>query len=133
MSKSYQELFKHLESINPPNELRFLLLSKIQKEQLRAFKTKRSIFVFSSIFSFLLMLPILFNLSQSLDQSGFNQYVSLVFSDGAILANYWKELAWSLAESLPIMILIAFLSVLSIFVWSLFKTILIGRQKMAFN
>ncbi len=133
MSKSYQELFKHLESINPPNELRFLILSKIQREQLRAFKTKRSIFVFSSIFSFLLMLPILLNLSQSLNQSGFNQYVSLVFSDGAILANYWKELAWSLAESLPIMILIAFLSVLSIFVWSLFKTILIGRQKIAFN
>jgi len=34
--------------------------------------------------------------------SGFFEYVSLVFSDGSLLALYWKEYLLSLADSLPV-------------------------------
>ena len=47
--------------------------------------------------------------------SGFSAYLSLLFSDGAALFGFWHELVYSLAESLPVIGMVLFLSVL--FVW----------------
>lgn len=57
-------------------------------------------------------------LDQSFQQSGFYEYLSLVFSgDGTILA-YWKELLYSLVETMPVFGAAVFLSALGFFIWS---------------
>jgi hypothetical protein len=52
-------------------------------------------------------------------QSGFYEYLSLAFSTKGLLFSYWKEFAFSLAESLPTMSIVLSLALLFIFFLSL--------------
>lgn len=58
-------------------------------------------------------------LLNDLTQSGFSEYFSLIFSDSGLIISYWKELVFSLAESLPIMSTIFTLSLIFVFLLSL--------------
>ena len=72
-------------------------------------------FLTGSIFAFI-------NMVQAISQSGFGQYVSLVFSDGGVVLSYWKEFLFSLVESIPVTGVILCLGAMTLFVWSLGKT-----------
>ncbi len=50
--------------------------------------------------------------------TGFDQYLSLAFSDSSVLITYWKELSLSLVESLPLMAVMLVLGALGLFIWS---------------
>ena len=52
-------------------------------------------------------------------QLGFFKYLSLIFSDGGIIATYWKEYTLSLIDSLPIASLAVFLFFLFMLVISI--------------
>ena len=54
-------------------------------------------------------------------QLGFFKYLSLIFSDGGIIATYWKEYTLSLIDSLPIASLAVFLFFLFMLVISINK------------
>ncbi len=69
-------------------------------------------FVFMSIY-----------LKRQFTTSGFFQYVSLAFSDGGLLAVYWKEYLLSLADSLPVASLGASLFLLLSMLFSIKKVI----------
>jgi hypothetical protein len=69
--------------------------------------------------SFVGLVPVFKILLNDLTQSGFYEYVSLVFSDTGLMLSYWKELSFSLAESLPIMSTIFTLSLIFIFFLSI--------------
>jgi hypothetical protein len=58
--------------------------------------------------------PALRTLLSDLAQSGFYEYFSLIFSDSELILSYWKELFFSLAESLPTISIILTLSLLFI-------------------
>ena len=58
-------------------------------------------------------------LMEQFTQLGFFRYLSLIFSDGGIIATYWKEYVFSLVDSLPI----ASLAVLLFFLFMLFISI----------
>ena len=60
------------------------------------------------------LVPVFKVLSNDLSQSGFYEYSSLIFSDTGLMLSYWKELSFSLAESLPIMSIVFTLSLLFI-------------------
>lgn len=51
-------------------------------------------------------------LSSDLAQSGFYEYLSLIFSSGNSFFSYWKEFLFSVAESLPTMSIILSLSLI---------------------
>jgi hypothetical protein len=76
-------------------------------------RNKRIMFIKSSIFSLLGgfslagLIPVSRSLVDSFTRSGFYEYLSLLFSNNNGLAYYWKELAYSLAESLPVLNLIS--------------------------
>jgi len=57
------------------------------------------------------LIPAFEMLLSDLAHSGFYEYFSLIFSDGGSMLTYWKELSFSLAESLPIMSIIFTLSI----------------------
>lgn len=52
---------------------------------------------------------------------GFYKYLSLVFSDGGVIATYWKEYMLTLADSLPVMNLIVSFALLFVLFISLKK------------
>ncbi len=55
-----------------------------------------------SIVAVIALIPIIYFILQSSSQSGFREYLSLVFSDGAYMIQNWKEFLLSTASSLPI-------------------------------
>jgi ABC-type phosphate/phosphonate transport system permease subunit len=65
--------------------------------------TKMRLWFFSvlGIASLLGAVPALSLLFSDFSKSGFYEYFSLAFSNGGILASYWKELILSLAQSIP--------------------------------
>lgn len=58
-------------------------------------------------------------LSNDLTRSGIFEYISLMFSSTGLAMTYWKELSFSIAESLPITSIIFILSILFVFFFSL--------------
>jgi len=60
------------------------------------------------------LVPAFKALSSDFVQSGFYEYFSLIFSDSGLILSYWKELFFSLAESLPTISIILTLSLLFI-------------------
>lgn len=74
--------------------------------------------------------------AQSLAQSGTYEYVSILFSSGG-LTLYWKELAYSILETAPILAVSGFLGVCGLCIYSIVKTITSAQRftslKAAFN
>lgn len=91
----------------------------IIKREKRNTRIKLWIFASMSITSIAGLLPVVKILLNDLSQSGFYEYASLLFSDGGTILSYWKEFAFSLAESLPAMSIILSLSLIFILILSL--------------
>jgi hypothetical protein len=100
-----------LEYINPPAELANQIMVRIKNEQQRhariTFAYTSTISVVSAFFTY----TIVTNLAQEFTQSGFYDYLSLMFSNGSNALTYWKEFTLTLAESFPAFGVIIFLSV----------------------
>jgi hypothetical protein len=127
--KSYEKLFGYLEEKEPEKELVNRLSCVIHQQEKHSARVRFWALGSTTVASFGLSLWAIIYLIKSFKESGFWQYLSLIFSeDGAILA-YWKELSFSLAESLPVFGLIVFLAGIGFFIWSITK---INYKKYAF-
>jgi hypothetical protein len=69
-------------------------------------------FALLGLVSFGGLVPATQALFDDLTRSGFYEYFSLIFSDSRSVLYYWKELSFSLAESLPIVSTIFALSLI---------------------
>lgn len=89
----------------------------IQNKRIMSFK----LWAFSSISlaSLIGLIPAFKNLSSELTQSGIYDYFSLLFSNNGSISYYSKELAFSIAESLPTMSIVLSLSLVFILFLSL--------------
>jgi hypothetical protein len=120
--KNLEMLVGLLEVASPPYSLGDLILKRVTAERKRAAK-RQVIFVGTlAAGSFIGIIPILMSLVNSFIQSDAYQYLSLVVSDNVALISFWKEILLSLAESLPLLGLAAFLFTFVIFLWSSAKT-----------
>lgn len=78
----------------------------------RNIKIKLWIFTSLGFISFVGIMPVFKILLSELTQSGFYEYASLAFSDTELVLLSWRELTFSLIESLPIMSIIFTLTLL---------------------
>lgn len=85
----------------------------------RANRLKLWAFAFAGLISLGGLLPAFKILLNNLAQSGFYEYFSLIFTAGRSIFSYWQELAFSLAESLPVMSIVLTLSLAFTFFLSL--------------
>ena len=83
--------------------------------------TQIKIWVFAGVgfASFVGLFPAIGLLLRDLASSGLYDYFSLLFANGGSLLSYWKELALSLAQSLPTTSLVFTLSLIFVFFLSL--------------
>ncbi len=112
MNKEQPNIFSALEDIDPPRRLSFAILSRIQKRKQRVARIKLAFLTISSVLSAVLLFPVVSYTLAGFTNSGFYEYLSLIYSDGLAILPYWKEIGLSLAESLPAFEIALLLSVI---------------------
>ena len=99
--------------------LSVLIWNKIKKRE----KTKKTfkIWIFSTmgVCSIMGFIPVFKMLLSDLSTSGFYEYTSIAFSNGGIFSSYWKELAMSLSEAIPLASLIYTFTFVFLFFFSI--------------
>jgi hypothetical protein len=100
----------------PPAGLFHRIIARI-KEEHRLMSIRRRIFVFSSlsIISIVALIPTFNWTHQSFSETGFFQFLSLIFTDTSVVLAYWKSFVMTLTESFPIISATVFLAVFAIF------------------
>ena len=104
--------------VEPSDKLKTTILKTIKREEI-----KRSVYrlVFSSVLSLasiIIAFVYMVNIFNDFNQSGFSEYLSLIYSDGALLMNYWQIYVMSIVESLPIIPITILVASVWVFVWS---------------
>lgn len=134
MIDKYKKLLGSIDLIEPPKGLGKQIMTRIALEERRLIRIKALIFGTSTAVSFGMSAWAIVYLVNSVKESGFWNYLSLLFSgDGAVYA-YWKELSFSLAESLPVLSFIVFFAAIGFFIWSFAKiTALPAERKRIFG
>ena len=115
---------RHLEYVSLPLDLERGVWVRLSEAQKRQAKIHLVAFATLDVFALIGIVTSVIYLSNVFSQSGFGQYLSLIISDSNLLVSYWQEITLSLAESLPVLGLVAFLSVSAVLIWSFMKTII---------
>jgi hypothetical protein len=118
MKNKYKKLLGTVNLVEPPKGLRGRVLSFIKEKEAQAAKIRAWMFGSGSALSFGLSLWAVTYLTEKVQETGFWQYFSLLFSGDGTVYMYWKELTLSLAESLPIVSFIVFLAAIGFFIWT---------------
>lgn len=120
--------FLRLIYMQPSNRLKKSIISSIAHVEYRRAKIylliSSSVFV-ASLAGIILSLKYITN---SFYQSGFYEYLSLLFVGNSVILEYWKELSYSLAETTPIIGIISFLTTSGFCIWSGVSTITNTRR-----
>jgi len=112
----------------PPERLYGNILIRIEREKIRAARIRFAVLGTTALASTLALIPAYQYAASEFTQSGFLQYLSVVFSDSSIAAVYWKEFALTLAESAPVLGATILLSVIFALLGSFALTIKNARR-----
>jgi hypothetical protein len=115
----------------PSESIVFGVQERIKKY--RAHKARQQ-FIFGVIslpLSVLFFIPIVRLLFTEITNSGFFEYVKLIFSDIAGVLPHWQEAGIALAESFPAVGAILFLCILSFFLFSL-RSLYMGKSRLIY-
>jgi len=132
MDKNLSKLFKQVYNYSE-SRLSDDIWRAIQAKEARSLKIQSLLYSFVGILSLGGFVFIAISLKQQFASSGFFEYVSLIFSDGGLIALYWKEYLLSLVDSLPIASLGALLFLLCSMLVSIRKVIQQLKGKLLFN
>lgn len=118
MEQNLKNLFKQV-VYSPESRLSGDIWSTLVNRNRRNTQTKFWVYSVLSSISFISLFPTLKQLGVSFERSGFYDYFSLAFSDSKLALLHSKEVSLSLVESLPVLNIILFLSIVLIFIMSL--------------
>lgn len=102
MSNNLEKAFKAIGELKSPDLLGSRILSGISREQ--SIRLKRQILItrIVGVVSFVSFFPIFINLVSQMQNSGFWNYLALLFTDTSVVMIYWKSFSMSLIEATPI-------------------------------
>ena len=98
--------------IEPPIGLFEKIINRIHKEECVLVLRRIIIFSTTLVISLIGFFPALSLLMSGLNQSGFLNFFSLMFSDSSTIMTYWQSFAMVLLQTLPALSLALFLAVL---------------------
>ena len=119
MYQSYQKLFSKISQLEPPADLAEKILHYLGKERRSAVRRRLVLLTCLMLISAAALLPTGQMARTELSQSGFWQFLSLIFSDFKLIQNFWQSFLLSLLETLPALSLALFLAALLVFLESL--------------
>jgi hypothetical protein len=89
------------------------VILRIQKEKkFLIIKRRLALFSLILVFSLIGLIPSFYFLRSGFTQSGFGQFVSLIFSDSSVVFTHLSSFIFALLESFPVLALAAFLAVI---------------------
>ena len=88
------------------------ILERIDKERIRRVERRIVLICAGLAVSVGILIPVFERMRTALVDSGFMQLASLVFSDSGIVFSEWRNFSIAVLESLPILNIVAFLSVI---------------------
>jgi hypothetical protein len=106
-----------------PRELIHMILARIEFARRRAARLRLTALGTVMAVSGMTLIPAIGYTFHEFYTSGFYDYLTLFFSDGALALAHWQEISLSLAESLPSIALLVLASVAGIFFWSMRHTV----------
>src|SRR5271165_5610369 len=118
MKDTYAQLFLEIRDAEPSDKIFFAVVARIENARIRRNRIQAGVHGALTAGAAVALVPAAENLLHGATQSGFLQYASLV-SDGASVLGNWKEVAWSLGESMPVFAAAVMLAVLIVLVNSL--------------
>ena len=136
MNNNYEKLFQKLEQIEPSEQLRSRIMSSIRLEARRFARIRLAFFGTAAMVSLAGMIPSFQYAAREFYQSGFYEYLSLLFSDSGAVISSWKTFAFSLAETMPLAELTIFLAIALVFLISAglaIKNINIFQSRLKIN
>ncbi len=104
--------------IEPRKELKGLILNSIKREEMKKAIYKVAFGLFTSLISVSATVFFIFKVINDAYQSGLSEYLSLLISDGALVASYWMTYTMSIIESLPILQITFVFASIWVFAWS---------------
>ena len=119
MTTSYHKLFKAMPTTKAPAGLSSMIMRRIETYEVRRLRIRAGFEGALVAVALVLCVPAINYLATGAAQSGFSQYLSLLFSDGGYVFANMKDFALTLADSLPAAGAIAILSIGIVFAWSL--------------
>ncbi len=135
MPEKIEKILKRLELLEPPGDLYFKIISRIEKEQ---YLRMRKIFLLKTLFSFLVSFGLSFissySLLNELESSGFFYFMKIALNDKEIFLSFFDNFFLAILESLPIFNILFFLmsSIIFVFVLRLFFE-KVGRYSFYLN
>lgn len=113
MYKDYEKLFARFAQPEPPENLFNKVMRRIRQEQrLSALKRRFAIFSFVMVCCIAAFIPTFKMAQTEFSESQFLQFLSLIFSDFGIVISQWQSFVLVLLESLPVVSIIALLSII---------------------
>jgi hypothetical protein len=130
MNEEFKKILNKVDAkeVSIPSGLAESIIFRINNKAKQSSKIKTLGLSIVSALSVIVAIPIISQITTSFTQSGFYNYLSIIFSDGDMALVYWKEILFSLAESLPIVGILGLLIVLTVFTWSTLMTASIVRR-----
>ena len=106
--------------MKPLDDLFGKVINRVHKER-RILAIRRRIMLYSALFimSVTAVIPAANILIAESAESGFFQFISLIFTDSNVILVYLQSFSLALLEALPAVGLLAVLSVTLVFLWSL--------------
>ena len=123
MTAEFKKILNRIgrEEMTLPSNLVSKIVLSLDKKVSHDSKVKALGLSFVSFISFLISIPIISQIITSFTQSGFYNYISIIFSDSDVAFIYWKEILISLIESLPVLGIASLLTIALVFIWSTIK------------
>ncbi|MFA6593785.1 MAG: hypothetical protein WCT16_00860 [Candidatus Buchananbacteria bacterium] len=119
MPQELEKIFVSYRSPEPSEELLDKITLRLKREQAKRAKRRLAVFSLTLAASLTAFFPVCQFVWRDVSQSGFMDFVSLLFSDSALVLAYWQNFVLALLEVLPVISLALFLIVSAVFMESL--------------
>ena len=119
MSQKYKKIFSFSIDDKAPERVFSAVLKRIEDRKTKQEHAKAFAHGLLAIIAVIAIVPAISYFISEATQSGFLQYLSLVFSDGSAILSDWKDLTMSILESIPIISSISCLALIFIIANSL--------------
>ncbi len=130
MGELFRKYMRLLPREMPSEALKERVFGAIVKFEAARNRTRIALFSLGTVICASAFAEAALSAGRTFSQSGFWQYSSLLVSDIGALSSFWKELAVSLAASLPVTALIFALASGAGFLWSWFWLIKNARDRV---
>jgi hypothetical protein len=128
MDKTYRKLLARLEFIAPPETLNPEILGVVRALEMRRARIRTFLYGTSAVIATGATAVASVFVHQSLAQSGFYEYVTLIFSGDAVVFRFWRELALTLIDSVPALGLAFLVAGVTFLMWTGMQTIVYARK-----